>query len=147
MNSSSDLSTEGLLQEVPLSTSMNSSTPIARTTNVPSENSLACPESHYWCPGMKREDFYCLPVYTRCNGVKDCPRGQDELNCQDYTCLGHYRYVSFIVQLEKNGMQIVYHILYFYSTLYPIWGEYQIQSLCLCVCVSSDSCLITDLRC
>ena len=37
----------------------------------------------------------------------------------------------------------------FYSTLYPIWREYQIQSVCLsvCVCVSSDSFPIIDLLC
>ena len=39
----------------------------------------------------------------------------------------------------------------FYSTLYPMRWEYQIQSaclsVCLSVCVSSDSCPIIDLRC
>ena len=55
---------------------------------------------------------------------------------------------DFIKNLFNDAVIIVF-------TLYPIWGEYQIQSVyqcvclsvCLSVCVSNDSCRITDLRC
>ncbi|KAL8612178.1 hypothetical protein ACOMHN_018467 [Nucella lapillus] len=44
-----------------------------------------CPETHYPCP-----EGYCLPVFTRCNGVYDCPDRQDEAGCDSYTCPGYY---------------------------------------------------------
>ncbi|XP_025083277.1 CD320 antigen-like [Pomacea canaliculata] len=43
---------------------------------------LLCPETHFQCP---LADFYCLPVYLRCNGVFDCPGKQDETACEPYT--------------------------------------------------------------
>ena len=46
-----------------------------------------CPETHFQCPG----GGYCLPVYVRCNQVRDCPGGQDEARCDSYTCPGFYR--------------------------------------------------------
>ena len=51
--------------------------------------SYTCPESHFTC---EEEFFVCLPMYLRCNGVKDCVGGQDELACEDSTCSGYYRY-------------------------------------------------------
>ena len=46
------------------------------------------PGTHYRC---KKEWFYCLPVYTRCNGVFDCIFQEDESNCESVTCPGLYR--------------------------------------------------------
>ena len=47
-----------------------------------------CPSSHYLCT---KEWFYCLPVYTRCNGVFDCIFQEDERDCDRWTCPGLYR--------------------------------------------------------
>ena len=47
-----------------------------------------CPETHFRCSG---EDVYCMPVYLRCNQVKDCPLGEDELSCETVSCPGYYR--------------------------------------------------------
>ena len=47
-----------------------------------------CPETHFRCPG---EDVYCMPVYLRCNQVKDCPHGEDELSCEAVSCPDYYR--------------------------------------------------------
>ncbi|XP_070182592.1 G-protein coupled receptor GRL101-like [Littorina saxatilis] len=47
-----------------------------------------CPETHFRCD----ENFeYCLPVYVLCNNIRDCPNGEDELQCENYTCPGFYR--------------------------------------------------------
>ncbi|KAL8595453.1 hypothetical protein ACOMHN_024152 [Nucella lapillus] len=51
------------------------------------DNSSQCPETHYKCPG----NGYCLPIFTRCNRVRDCPGNSDEAECGDYTCEGLYR--------------------------------------------------------
>ena len=50
----------------------------------------ACPVTHFWCSERR---LYCLPVYVRCNGVKDCLQGEDELKCESYQCPGMYRLV------------------------------------------------------
>ena len=47
-----------------------------------------CPGTHYRCT---KEWFYCLPVYTRCNGVFDCIFHEDERDCATWTCPGLYR--------------------------------------------------------
>ena len=47
-----------------------------------------CPETHFRCHG---EQVYCMPVYLRCNQVKDCPNGEDELQCDVAVCPGYYR--------------------------------------------------------
>ena len=47
-----------------------------------------CPLTHFECPGLT---YYCLPVFLRCNGVRDCPGHEDELHCDDYQCPGYYR--------------------------------------------------------
>ena len=47
-----------------------------------------CPDTHFRCA---EEGGYCLPVYLRCNGVKDCQGGEDEAECQAYSCSGWYR--------------------------------------------------------
>ena len=46
-----------------------------------------CPGTHFRCP----QPVYCMPVFLRCNGVKDCPYGEDELSCQSVLCPGYYR--------------------------------------------------------
>ena len=51
----------------------------------PTDTSL-CPDTHYLCP-----ESYCLPIFTRCNGVFDCPDHVDERNCDSYVCPGYYR--------------------------------------------------------
>ena len=48
----------------------------------------SCPSTHYRCT---KEWFYCLPVYTRCNGVFDCIFQEDERDCEGWTCPGLYR--------------------------------------------------------
>ncbi|KAK7113214.1 hypothetical protein V1264_012549 [Littorina saxatilis] len=47
-----------------------------------------CPVTHFRWIG---QSVYCLPMYLRCNGVKDCPGGEDELSCAHFTCPGFYR--------------------------------------------------------
>ena len=47
-----------------------------------------CPETHFRCHGQQ---VYCMPVYLRCNQVKDCPNGEDELQCDVAVCPGYYR--------------------------------------------------------
>ncbi|PVD35477.1 hypothetical protein C0Q70_02440 [Pomacea canaliculata] len=58
-----------------------------------------CPETHFQCPGS---NFYCFPVYVRCNGVFDCPGKQDETACDTYTCPGYYRCRSSHVCLHPD---------------------------------------------
>ena len=45
-----------------------------------------CPLTHFQC-----SQRLCLPIYFRCNGVGDCPNGEDETSCESYTCTGFYR--------------------------------------------------------
>ncbi|KAL8558082.1 hypothetical protein ACOMHN_036741 [Nucella lapillus] len=47
-----------------------------------------CPDTHYPC---QAESLYCLPVYTRCNGLSDCVYGEDEQNCETVMCRDFYR--------------------------------------------------------
>ncbi|KAL8566547.1 hypothetical protein ACOMHN_009761 [Nucella lapillus] len=51
------------------------------------QHNTSCPETHYLCPG----EYYCMPVYTRCNRMYDCPGKEDEEDCHRYTCPGFYR--------------------------------------------------------
>ena len=50
------------------------------------------------CPGA-----YCIGVQHRCDGTMDCPNGEDEANCNDYTCPGYYRCRGqlFCIPLDK----------------------------------------------
>nr|KAG5697416.1 hypothetical protein BaRGS_008842 [Batillaria attramentaria] len=64
------------------------------------DRGFQCPETHFSCPGDS--DFYCLPVYLRCNGVNDCPGGEDEAECDSYACPGLYRCRSSKVCLHPN---------------------------------------------
>ncbi|XP_070198472.1 G-protein coupled receptor GRL101-like [Littorina saxatilis] len=51
-------------------------------------NTTPCPATHFRCPG---QSVFCMPVFLRCNEVNDCPGGEDELSCADFTCPGFYR--------------------------------------------------------
>ncbi|XP_076454488.1 uncharacterized protein LOC143289408 [Babylonia areolata] len=62
-------------------------------------NTTRCPDSHFHCPG----NGYCLPVYTRCNGVTDCPGREDETGCDKLTCEGLY-------QCRGNDREICLHV-------------------------------------
>ncbi|KAL8560513.1 hypothetical protein ACOMHN_023786 [Nucella lapillus] len=50
-------------------------------------SSVICPETHYQCA----HNGYCLPTFTLCNDLFDCPDHEDEADCDSYTCPGHYR--------------------------------------------------------
>ena len=47
-----------------------------------------CREGHFQCAASLH---HCLPVYVRCNRVRDCPGGEDEAECDEYLCPGLYR--------------------------------------------------------
>ena len=51
-------------------------------------NSEPCPDTHYRCATAM---VHCLPIYTRCNELYDCPYHEDERDCEDITCPGLYR--------------------------------------------------------
>ena len=40
----------------------------------------------YKCPNS-----YCIPVRKVCDGITDCPIGDDELHCNAYKCPGHLK--------------------------------------------------------
>ena len=60
-----------------------------------------CPGTHYRCT---KEWFYCLPVYTRCNGVFDCIFQEDERDCEGWTCPGLYRCRGSTVCVHADHM-------------------------------------------
>ena len=60
-----------------------------------------CPGTHYRCT---KEWFYCLPVYTRCNGVFDCIFQEDERDCEGWTCPGLYRCRDSTVCVHADHM-------------------------------------------
>ena len=60
-----------------------------------------CPGTHYRCT---KEWFYCLPVFTRCNGVFDCVFQEDERNCQNVKCPGLYRCRDATVCLHADNL-------------------------------------------
>ena len=46
---------------------------------------FSCP-NHYKC-----SDSYCIPRHLVCDGVKDCPTGQDEEQCGELSCEGYFQ--------------------------------------------------------
>ena len=60
-----------------------------------------CPSSHYRCGS---EWLYCLPVYTRCNGLSDCVHGDDERDCQTAMCTNLYRCRSSTVCVHADHL-------------------------------------------
>ena len=76
-----------------------------KTTPLP-DNLQSCPETHFKCD----TDGYCLPVFLRCNGVKDCPRHEDESRCNTFTCPGFYQCRASRVCLHvKHVCDSIYH--------------------------------------
>ncbi|KAL8625090.1 hypothetical protein ACOMHN_030725 [Nucella lapillus] len=63
------------------------------TFSIFTTGSHSCPESHFACPLSRRlpVQYYCLPVYVRCNKAFDCPGREDEKGCSSYSCPGLYR--------------------------------------------------------
>ena len=61
--------------------------------------SEACPNTHFQC-----NEPYCLPVYMYCNGVVDCPHGEDERECHLHSCPGFYRCQSSAVCLHAEHL-------------------------------------------
>ncbi|XP_070177754.1 G-protein coupled receptor GRL101-like [Littorina saxatilis] len=61
--------------------------PTINTFVVMPHKGRSCPEGFFQCV----EDDYCLEVQFRCNGVRDCPGGEDEARCGEYSCPGMYR--------------------------------------------------------
>ena len=45
---------------------------------------------HYKC-----FESYCIPTRKLCDGVTDCPVGDDEASCEGYSCPGHMRCPGF----------------------------------------------------
>ena len=59
-----------------------------------------CPETHYGC-----EDGYCIPVYMWCNGIRDCPNGEDERMSMCRTlCEGLYRCKNSLVCIHPDHL-------------------------------------------
>ena len=56
-----------------------------------------CP-NHYKCLGS-----YCIPLHLVCDGIKDCPTGQDEDHCKEFDCQGYF---------QCKGMQLCLHLNY-----------------------------------
>ena len=53
--------------------------------------------NHYKCPHS-----YCIPMHTVCDGVKDCPRGEDEEQCSEFVCQGYMRCKGMNLCLHPN---------------------------------------------
>ena len=60
-----------------------------------------CRGTHYRCT---KEWFYCLPIYTRCNGFFDCIFQEDERDCEVWTCPGLYRCRGSTVCVHADHM-------------------------------------------
>ena len=43
-----------------------------------------CP-SHFKC-----SDSYCIPVRHMCDGIQDCPYGEEEIQCNGHNCVGYF---------------------------------------------------------
>ncbi|XP_076472257.1 uncharacterized protein LOC143301755 [Babylonia areolata] len=68
------------------------------------EKSFTCPaDTHFRC------SLFCMPVYLRCNGVRDCPGGGDEMGCESYQCPGYYRCTSF-PKKSGGGVRVCVHL-------------------------------------
>ena len=57
---------------------------------------FSCP-NHYKCPHS-----YCIPIHTVCDGVKDCPQGEDEEQCSEFVCEGYMRCKGMNLCLHPN---------------------------------------------
>ncbi|XP_063417889.1 G-protein coupled receptor GRL101-like [Mytilus trossulus] len=45
-----------------------------------------CPPGYFKC-----QNSYCIPPKLFCNGIQDCPRGEEEYNCSKPLCSGLFR--------------------------------------------------------
>ena len=46
----------------------------------------------YECPHMlKCKNDYCIVTHMVCDGIEDCPEGEDEFNCEHFVCAGLLR--------------------------------------------------------
>ena len=44
------------------------------------------------CPNhFKCFESYCIPLHLVCDGVEDCPTGQDEEHCGEFSCQGYFQ--------------------------------------------------------
>eukprot|EP00057_Strongylocentrotus_purpuratus_P018616 XP_011673090.1 PREDICTED: uncharacterized protein LOC754864 [Strongylocentrotus purpuratus] len=50
-----------------------------------------CGEIECFGNTFKCANSYCLPLRRRCDGVVDCPNGEDEFGCETYSCPGFLR--------------------------------------------------------
>ena len=57
---------------------------------------FSCP-NHYKC-----SNSYCIPMHTVCDGVKDCPQGEDEDHCSEFVCKGYMRCKGMNLCLHPN---------------------------------------------
>ena len=57
---------------------------------------FSCP-NHYKCLHS-----YCIPMHTVCDGVKDCPQGEDEAQCNEFLCEGYMRCKGMSLCLHPN---------------------------------------------
>ena len=57
---------------------------------------FSCP-NHYKCPRS-----YCIPMHLVCDGVKDCPQGEDEEQCSEFVCRGYMRCKGMSLCLHPN---------------------------------------------
>ena len=57
---------------------------------------FSCP-NHYKCSFS-----YCIPMHLVCDGVKDCPQGEDEEQCNEFVCQGFMRCKGMSMCLHPN---------------------------------------------
>uniref|UniRef100_A0A0A9VWW2 Vitellogenin receptor n=1 Tax=Lygus hesperus TaxID=30085 RepID=A0A0A9VWW2_LYGHE len=59
-------------------------------------------ETHCEVDEFRCSNGHCLPMHVKCDTVRDCPSGEDELACHSYTCpIGTFSC--------KNGRQCIEH--------------------------------------
>ena len=57
---------------------------------------FSCP-NHYKC-----FESYCIPLHLVCDGVEDCPTGQDEEHCGEFSCHGYFQCKATHLCLHLN---------------------------------------------
>ena len=57
---------------------------------------FSCP-NHFKCLGS-----YCIPLHLVCDGIKDCPTGQDEEHCGEFFCHGYFQCKATHLCLHLN---------------------------------------------
>ena len=86
-----------------------------------------CP-NHYKCL-----ESYCIPLHLVCDGIKDCPTGQDEDRCREFSCQGYF---------QCKGMHFCLHFNYLCDGVVdcPVYSDdeqhcdsYQCPVNCQCI--------------